>query len=414
MINDPLQPIFGNTGQQLVARNELVFSRGPRDRFPEFMYKGLLESIESLCKDYSGNLEVAGGTAGGGIQTSVSGVHPTALLKLGLTVFFPELGKNLPESQKWLRGLEKSLGLPECAVVMAFANAASSGLSLHHDRYDHFFFQIHGHKRFRYAPNRYVTNPDVQYSPIAPAQFQFGQTYQSGFPSSAEDILSQPTETLELGPGDAFFMPAGTWHTTSDQPSESLSVVIAVRAPSYLDILERYIRYYAGQSADWRARAYGGWADHSGPTSAVHENFASLMADLGARFQKLPVADAFSTWVVHAPLVDIRARYGTGDRFDRYIRSPGATLNFEQAREGGDIHCVIKSGPTNRLQARFVIAVGEEARAIVKRIAEKSSAFHVSSLCEEFAEFDREDIEDLLSSLARAGFLRPIPVPEWV
>jgi hypothetical protein len=48
---------------------------------------------------------------------------------------------------------------------MAFANAAGSGLPLHHDRYDQLFFQIRGRKQFQYAPNGYVGTPDLQFSP---------------------------------------------------------------------------------------------------------------------------------------------------------------------------------------------------------------------------------------------------------
>ncbi len=79
----------------------------------------------------------------------------------------------LPKSNEWLRGLEATLGLPECSSMMAFANSAGSGLSLHHDRYDQLFFQIRGRKVFQHAPNGYVENPDVQFSPCGPAHPEF-------------------------------------------------------------------------------------------------------------------------------------------------------------------------------------------------------------------------------------------------
>ncbi len=140
MVSDPFSSIFGVTGPELFKSPELVVAHGALERFPAVMREGAMESIESLCKSYVGNLEVAQGSVADGLQTAVSGVHPTALLKLGLTVFFSDMRRCLPRSGEWLRAVEASLGLPECASLMAFANASGSGLSLHHDRYDQLFF----------------------------------------------------------------------------------------------------------------------------------------------------------------------------------------------------------------------------------------------------------------------------------
>jgi len=255
-VSDPLQQIFGLAAPELFTSRELVARHGALERFPSFMREGALESIESLCKSYVGSVEVAKGSVVEGIQTAVNGVHPTALLKLGLTVFFSDLRRALPKSNEWLRQLETSLGLPECASMMAFANAAGSGLSLHHDRYDQLFFQIRGSKRFQYAPNGYVENPDVQFSPYGPAHPDFGRSYRRGFPLTSEEVLKKQFQTVELQPGSAFFMPSGTWHTTAEQPSDSLSLVVAVRAPSYLEVLQNLLGYYASQSGLTSSRVY--------------------------------------------------------------------------------------------------------------------------------------------------------------
>ena len=108
---------------------------------------------------------------------------------------------------------------------------------------DQLFFQIHGEKRFRYAPNGYVENPDVQFSPYSAAQPEWGQTYRRGFPLTSEEVLARDVRSVTLRPGSAFFMPAGTWHTTAEQTEPALSLVVAVRAPSRIELLVNLRRY---------------------------------------------------------------------------------------------------------------------------------------------------------------------------
>src|SRR5262249_27627441 len=123
---------------------ELTVTHGPLERLPAFMRTGPLESVDSLCRHYTGPLEVAQGSAESGVHVPVRDVHAAALLRLGLTVYFTELRRSLPFAGNWLKGLEASLGVPECASLAAFANATGSGLSLHHDRFDQLFFQLRG------------------------------------------------------------------------------------------------------------------------------------------------------------------------------------------------------------------------------------------------------------------------------
>jgi hypothetical protein len=59
---DPLRDVFGQPSTELFHGRELVVSHGELERFPAFMHHGPMESIESLCKRYVGNLEVAKGS----------------------------------------------------------------------------------------------------------------------------------------------------------------------------------------------------------------------------------------------------------------------------------------------------------------------------------------------------------------
>jgi hypothetical protein len=412
-VSDPLQQVFGLAAPQLFASRELVVSHGALERFPTFMREGPMASIDSLCRSYVGNLEVAKGSVVDGIQTAVNGVHPTALLRLGLTVFFSDLRRALPKSNEWLRGLEASLGLPECASLMAFANASGSGLSLHHDRYDQLFFQIRGQKRFQYAPNGYVQNPDVQFSPYGPAHSDFARSYRDGFPLTSEEVLQLPFQTVDLRPGSAFFMPGGTWHTTAEQPSDSLSLVVAVRAPSHLDVLQNLLGYYASQSPAWRARPYGAWASEPDIAGVAETELARLIGDLSERLKRLPAADAFKAWSAHGFAIGAQSEYAINQRFERYIRLPNSSVRFEDDAALGKLRCIVSSGPTNRPQAQTVLGIAHEARPVLDWLLRSHAAFTVDALCEALPDYERVEVDELLAQLARAALIRPLPAPEW-
>src|SRR4051812_10103748 len=120
MLSDPMLDLFGIGAPELFASKELVVRHGDMGRLPAFMRAGLMESLETLVRGYAGALHVSNGTAKDGVQVAVVGAHASALLRLGLTVYFVELDRALPDSAPWLRGLEGALGLPECASLAAF------------------------------------------------------------------------------------------------------------------------------------------------------------------------------------------------------------------------------------------------------------------------------------------------------
>jgi len=412
-MSDPLQQIFGVEAPQLFASRELVVSHGALERLPAFMHEGPMTNVQSLCTSYVGNLEVARGSMLEGIQTGVSGVHPSALLKLGLTVYFSDLKRTIPRSNEWLRALEVSLGLLECASLMAFANAPGSGLTLHHDRHDQLFFQIRGQKRFQYAPNDYVENPDVQFSPIGPAHVDFGRSYQHGFPLTSAELLQKPFRSVDLQPGSAFFMPGGTWHTTAEQPGESLSLVVAVRAPSYLELLQTLLGHYAGQSKAWRARPYGGWSREPDVACSAAGELTELMHDLSERLKRLPAVQAFKAWSAHGYVLGTQSEYAVTQRFERYIRLPNSSLHVEADPTLGKLRCTVLSGPSNRPQAQTVLGIEHEARPVMDWILSSHAAFTAQNLCEALPDYEPAEVEALLAQLARAALIRPLLAPEW-
>jgi 50S ribosomal protein L16 3-hydroxylase len=413
LVPDPIRELFGIPAMELFAGKELVVQHGALDRFPSFMRTGMMESIESVSRGYAGPLQVANGSAIHGVQIAVVGAHASALLRLGLTVYFTDLDRALPESNAWLRDIETALGLPECASLSAFANAPGSGLALHHDRFDQLLFQVQGEKEFRYAPNGFVENPDVQFSLCGAAPPDWAQTYRHGFPLTGEEVVARDLSTATLKPGSAFFMPAGTWHTTAGQESESLSVVVVVRAPSRLAIVLNLLRHYAGQSPEWRARSYGGWAAAGPATNLEQQKVGALMVDLAERLPTLPPRDAYGAWWSEGFTNGTQGQYPLEARFDRYVRLPNSSVRYEGVATSGLATCIVRSGPTDRPQAQTVLAISNEVRPVVDWVLQTHAAFSVDDACRAFDECARGDLETLFAWLSHAALIRPLPAPEW-
>ncbi|MES1174578.1 MAG: cupin-like domain-containing protein [Myxococcales bacterium] len=410
---DPIRELFGISALELFRGREFAVSHGPLTRLPAFMREGLLGSIESLCRGYTGALDVAGGRMDEGLQVPVADVNPWALLKLGLTVYFKDLRRVLPAAPAFLQELELALGIPISAGLSAFVNAPGSGLALHHDRFDQLLFQIRGSKRFRYLANRYVEQPSVQFTPFATAPLEWAQSYRHGFPRSTQALLEEQLETVELEPGSVIFMPGGLWHTTAEQPDHALSVVVSVRAPSRLDVALNLIRYYAAQSPAWREPAYHGWASEPELAEPEQRAFAQLFSELGERIKHLPTGDAFAALSLDSFNKGTLTEYPQGARFARFMRLPNASATFEEDAALGKLRCTVKGGAFNRPPVETVLAFEAQAQAIVEWVQHTDRAFSTSEICDRFDDFQTNEILGLLEGLARAGLIRPLPAVEW-
>jgi hypothetical protein len=208
-------------------------------------------------------------------------------------------------------------------------------------------------------------------------------------------------------------MPAGTWHTTAEQSEHALSVVVAVRAPSRIEVLVNFIRYYAGQSAAWRARPYAGWATDRSASHAEREAFAALVAELGGRLASLPPGAAFDAFVAHGFSVGTQSEFPKQARFERYVRLPNSSVRFEDDETPGKFRCAVSSGPTNRPQARTLLGFNVEVRPVIEWVLREQRAFTVAEAVEKFQAFTREDLFELFGWLAHAALIRPLPAPEW-
>jgi hypothetical protein len=410
---DPLLDLFGEASPELFRRNELHLVHGPLTRFPAWMRSGALANLGQLCKQYQGAIEVARGPSsfgppglefvGSGGQVRVSGARPEALLALGLTLYFSELAGVAPESTVFARALDTSLGVPPGSATLGlFVNAPDSGLPFHHDSHDQLFFQLSGKKSFSYVRKRLSEHPTIPFAPNSIAHPYFAAVYGHGYPSV--EPPQAEVETIELVPGSAFFMPAGTLHRTIDQAEICFSLVAAVRPPSKLDLLLYALDHSLRRNPRFRAPSYG-YFEADGTRSLPDGELDSLR-ELAR--DALPGLDADAlrlAWLAGHHREGSLSTHA-GRPYSEYVRVPSTKVRFLGEQDGRFV-CAIR--PVNTPE-EFGLELEASARALVDHLLQMERTFAAKELCERFTEFEAAEIEDLLDKLARVGLLRPVAV----
>jgi hypothetical protein len=408
-IMDPLLEIFGETSRTLYARERLHVVHGDLSRLPSWMRTGLLVDLAALCKRYQGPIEVARGASWGGSpglefvgsggQVRVQGARPEALLALGLTVYFAELEPAVRESGPFLRALESSLGVPpSCSNMGLFVNAPGSGLPMHHDSHDHLFIQLTGTKRFVYVPEPLTRHPTIQFAPESRIHPQFGSVYGRGFPSDLKSLEQSEGQILELQPGSAFFMPAGTLHRTTDQADLCLSLIVSMKPPSKVDLILNALRYKLTELPEMRAPSYG-YFDEDGDAEV-----SALCSAIAAIVPTLDRSALRRAWLTSLHREGVLSEH-VGQPYTDYIRVPSTLVRFEEPRDG---RVRMRVRPVNTPEA-FELEIASDAARLVEHLVTLCCAFSVSDVCERFAEFEEDEVQSLLDQLCRVGLLRPLP-----
>lgn len=420
---DPLEPLFSLASAQLFGERSFRVSHGPITRFPEWMRTGPLESLSALCAAHQGPLQVAQGASrgqtpdppddfvGSGAQTAISGATPQALLRLGLTVVFANMIETVPAAKSFIFDLEQALGLAPCVTMTVFANAPSSGLPIHHDAHDQLFFQLRGTKAFTRSTKSNYAFPRLSVSPDGPTDRHFPTVYRAGFPADRDALQADDLETIELKPGSCFFMPAGTWHRTEQQDETCMSLAMAVRAPSHLDLLINALHFYAGQSDKWRTPAYHLFTgDSAGCATLAQEKRAEVAQLITELSHKLTSIDASMMSNCHliAQIKDgIPSSYQAQLTSETFIRLPNTTVRRERFADNRirlKLRCALSITDS-------VLEFENEAEPLFDAIVATTAAFSVSDLCDAHPDFEEEEVAHFCMQLCRAGLLRPISVP---
>lgn len=413
-MGDPLEPLFGQPTAQLYRAKKVEVAHGSPSRLPEWMTTGVLASIEQLCKDFSGPLQIAQGRTfsedkagptnfvGAGGQTPVSGANATALLRLGLSVHFGDIERTVPAASPFLRAIESALSLSPCMRLSAFANAPGSGLPLHHDSYDQLLIHLIGEKVISYRERRDVDSPRISYSPSGPVPKQFEAVYRRGF-SDRRSLDEAELVTVTLEPGSCLFLPAGTWHRTEGQSEPCLSLTTALRAPSGLDLLMTALRAHLSQSENWRSPVYGALTGE--PDGSEEARIDELLRALPGELSKLDFRALRQAYYIAGIEPGVVDAYPTGERFNDFIRLPSTVC--ELLADPDDPNLVRCRVRVFTMSTFSELQMDAEARPVVEWILDQTRSFSLQELAAAHDEFDEEDLATIAVQLAQVGLLRP-------
>ena len=365
-------------------------------RWPAVLRGEELASVQNLAEHYRGSLRFTHGRKSDQM-IQIDRVDPAILFEMGLTLNFEDIGPYVPGATEFLRGLEAELGLNEGSLVMsAFASPHQDGLGCHYDSQDVISIQLHGTKRFHYAPVREVAMPyGTQYIPGGKPYDELYAQAQNGFPDN-KDVKF---ETAEMKPGTVLFLPRGTWHyTEAGEPSLSLSITIS--PPTLVDCALEQLRWLLLQDSAWRQPLYGATA--SGPMhQALHDHLARLLERLPQLVSCLSPED-----LIQAPIPVAKRLDQISDK-TRFQRIPDAVLEVEAKTAQGLSVVSIRLGHSDsstRISARLEIPA--EVLAVFRWIDGQTKPFAGADVQAAFPKLPSEELKKILATLTRAQFIK--------
>ena len=164
----------------------------------------------------------------------------------GATLVLQSLHRSHPPLIRYCRQLAADLGHPtQCNAYVT--PPGSQGFAAHHDTHDVFVLQVDGHKRWH----------------VHPPAFELPLADQSGRGRDGNGRLEpsgEPMLSVELGPGDALYLPRGYVHSAGTAGERSIHLTIGVLVHRWHDLL-RDVVALAGEDVEFRRALPIGSAD---------------------------------------------------------------------------------------------------------------------------------------------------------
>jgi hypothetical protein len=360
-------------------------AHGDLVRLPALFRQPLLQDIEQLADRYRGPLSFGRGLRSP--QTFDTHANAASLLKLGLTVFFQDIGTTVPGAGAFLRQLEGELGTTSgSARLTAFASPGDDGVSCHYDAEEVISIQLSGRKTFHVAPMAEIESPyGAQYGRDMVAVESLYEQARGGFPDP--DGLN--FETHEMQPGSVLFLPRGTWHRTEAREA-SLSLSIVIRPPVLADALLGWLKPWLLGDARWRLPLYGDNVDHR----------AALQPLLGELAQRL---------VEQAEVPILSWNAGPPIETTELLRVPRSRIQWRAAAVSTRVIlriCALDQGWRERVTLDTEIPATLLPALIW--IEQRSTAFGLQELVCQLPQMALGDLKQLLELLVKAHGLRQL------
>lgn len=372
-------------------------AHGSPGRLPAALRAPELQSVEALAAKYRGPMAFGNATASSR-TVGIEHASPALLVRMGLSLYVPDVVALVPALGALLRELEQELGAPPgSARIGAFAASPGNGVSCHFDAEEVFSIQLHGEKRFHIAKARDIEQPwGMQFNPGDPCFDDLYPQVPAGFP----DPACGDFETVDMKPGTVLFMPRGTWHYT-EAGECSLSVSIIVRTPAAFECALEALRLRLLQDARWRRPLYGAWGD-AAQSAAAREQWQALMQDWPRATDGMHLDDALLTRLNEAERLN---QVGAASRFQR---CPEARMEFEPKAQGGQTVKIVVRTVDGDETTPLHLDVPEAMTAPFRWLAAHAAAFPVAELASQFPAMPLAQHLGIVNALVRARYLRQL------
>lgn len=206
------------------AADELLSRRGLRTPFLRVAKDGVVLPASRFT---------GGGGAGAEIGDQVLDEQVLGLFADGATLVFQGLHRLWPPLVDFAGRLAGELAAP-VQVNAYLTPAGSQGFATHYDTHDVFVLQVEGHKRWR------IHDPVL----VDPLERQ-------PWGGRAEEVAATadgpPSLEVELGPGDALYLPRGWLHSATALGERCLHLTLGVRALTRYALVEAVLAAAAGE-----------------------------------------------------------------------------------------------------------------------------------------------------------------------
>ena len=220
-----------------------------------------------------------------------------ALFDAGLTICFQSIEGCHDPLRELAVACKTYLNLAERFFINCYWSPGSGGFGMHLDRFSVLIVQLDGTKHWTYSETPAIPFPMTNFTDIPEGRRVFPAVFPwlSGPPPFPEGCrLAEQT----LAPGDALYLPAGTWHRARAEGS-SLALTLTFVHRRFDSLLPAILAAKLNGDADWRAPVPPVPLESTpvcGLPAEVEAFFAARIAQVKAAVDTLTPGDLAHIW----------------------------------------------------------------------------------------------------------------------
>jgi ribosomal protein L16 Arg81 hydroxylase len=317
----------------------------------------------------------------------------------GMSVQISNMERLHPPIMDALNAIKRELNHPGRMYASVFLSPPSAGYGQHFDRDSIMTLQVEGSKTWNHDDGPVLTSPTsniIGSDELTLNEFRLRNPWASIQPPEPARMIRH-----DLQPGDILYLPGGTWHGTEAR-QDSLSVGIGFNSITSLEMIAQLLMTRLSSAEAWRIPI----PQVKGSPESIKAFLRERLAELQSSVREMSMTDIARVWQMVsgqpqegnvfeeagvAPLVN------PADRLRR-IASISLTTEIED-----DEQVLVITSATGTTVSVAPVAL-PLVRAIQQR--EEFTASDAVRWTGDDEEWDWEDVNRVLDSFIRAGFLR--------